>query len=313
MELSFIILKQLILMLLFSLIGYFLSYKKIITMQGCKELANLLLMIVIPFVILNSFMVEKTRIRSEGLLISIMLSIVSFGISMGLSYLIYNTEKGIECFSSAFSNAGFIGIPLVQATLGHKYVFYISAYVAFLNIFQWIYGVFVITGDKKEISIFKILKNPVLDVFFISLIIYFLQLNRIPYLKDVAQSFAAMNTPLAMIIIGIYMSKIDVIKMFLNKNVYLCSLVRLLIIPMVTLFVYRILPMSNQNITLAVLIVSSAPVGANVAMFAQIFKKDYTFAVEIVVLSTILSVITLPCIVYITQILFGNSFFLNKF
>lgn len=261
-------------------------------------------MVVIPFVILNSFMVERTVVRTEGLIISVILSLISFFVSMGLSYFIYNTQKGIECFSSAFSNAGFIGIPLVQSTLGSKFVFYISAYVAFLNIFQWIYGAYVMTRNKNEISISKIIKNPVLIAFIIAILVYIFQLNSIPYLKNIAQSFASMNTPLAMLLIGVYMSETDIKHMFLNKSAYICSFVRLVIIPLITVFLFLVLPIPNQNIKLAILIVASAPVGANVAMFSQVFKKNYNLAVEIVVLSTILSVITLPCVVYISQIFF---------
>lgn len=301
MKLSLLLLNQLIIMLCFLLVGYVLAKKKLITMDGCKELVNLLLLVVIPFVILNSFLVEKTNEKTIGLLCAMLLSLISFILSMGFSYLFYGTKHGIENFSAAFSNAGFIGIPLVQATLGSEMVFYIACYVAFLNIFQWIYGAYIMSGDKKNISIHNILTNAVLISFCLSFLLYMLGLNNIPYLKNVAQSIAAMNSPLAMIIIGVYLTEVSIKNIFCKKETYICSVIRLVIIPLISLLLFKFIPIGTTTIKLALLIVLSAPVGSNVAMFAQKFKQSYAYAVEIVMLSTVLSIVTMPLFILVAQ------------
>lgn len=248
---------------------------------------------VIPFVILNSFLVEKTNEKTIGLLCAMLLSLISFILSMGFSYMFYGTKHRIENFSAAFSNAGFIGIPLVQATLGSEMVFYIACYVAFLNIFQWIYGAYIMSGDKKNISIHNILTNAVLISFCLSFLLYMLELNNIPYLKNVAQSIAAMNSPLAMIIIGVYLTEVSIKNIFCKRKTYICSVIRLVI--------FKLVPIGTTSIKLALLIVLSAPVGSNVAMFAQKFKQSYTYAVEIVMLSTILSIVIMPLFILVAQ------------
>lgn len=301
MKLSLLLLNQLIIMLCFLLVGYVLAKKKLITMDGCKELVNLLLLVVIPFVILNSFLVEKTSEKTIGLLCAMLLSLISFILSMGFSYLFYGTKHRIENFSAAFSNAGFIGIPLVQATLGSEMVFYIACYVAFLNIFQWIYGAYIMSGDKKNISIHNVLTNAVLISFCFSFLLYMLGLNNIPYLKNVAQSIAAMNSPLAMIIIGVYLTEVSIKNIFCKRKTYICSAIRLVIIPLISLLIFKFIPFGTTSIKLALLIVLSAPVGSNVAMFAQKFKQSYTYAVEIVMLSTILSIVTMPLFILVAQ------------
>lgn len=306
MNLSLLLLNQLIVMICFSLIGFILARKKIVTMNGCKELVNLLLLVVIPFVVINSFLVEKSAEKSKNLIISLILTAIAFAIAILVSYCIYGTKKGIESFSSAFSNAGFIGIPLVQATLGDSMVFYIAGFVAFLNILQWIYGSYVITGDKRNISFRAISKNVVLISFILGILFYFLEFNNLPYIKSISQSIAVMNSPLAMIIIGIYMSEISLRSMVKRKSSYFCSLVRLLLIPLITIIIFVFLPFGDSEIKLAIIIVASAPVGANVAMFAQKFNKDYTLAVEIIILSTFICLVTIPALIYITQ-LFGMS------
>ena len=151
MELSILIMKQLLVMFSLSGIGFLLAKLKLISNEGCKELVNLLLYAVIPLTVLNSFLVEKTPEKTQLLLYSLLLSLAVFAVSMLLSYIIYGKRKRVENFSAAFSNAGFIGIPLVQATVGPHAVFYIAYFVAFLNIFQWIYGAYVMGAERRMI------------------------------------------------------------------------------------------------------------------------------------------------------------------
>lgn len=111
-----------------------------------------------------------------------------------------------------------------------------------------------------------------------------------------------MNSPLAMIIIGVYMSQISFMRMLQRESSYICSLCRLFVIPLASLGLLAVIPLDCCEVKVAICIVLSAPVGANVAMFAQKFHQDYTYAVEIVILSTLMSVVTLPMIVYAAQI-----------
>ena len=72
-------------------------------------------------------------------------------------------------FGTAFSNAGFTGIPLVQMTLGSDAVFYVASFVALINILQWTYGVLILTKGKSAVSTKKIVKNPILIALIIAL------------------------------------------------------------------------------------------------------------------------------------------------
>lgn len=302
MELSILIMKQLLVMFSLSGIGFLLAKLKLISYEGCKELVNLLLYAVIPLTVLNSFLVEKTPEKTQLLLYSLLLSLAVFAVSMLLSYIIYGKRKRVENFSAAFSNAGFIGIPLVQATVGPHAVFYIAGFVTFLNIFQWIYGAYVKGAERRMISFQVIAKNAVLLSFITGFTLYLCDLGNILFIKDIANTVANMNSPLAMIIIGVYMSQISFMRMLQRESSYICSLCRLFVIPLASLGLLAVIPLDCCEVKVAICIVLSAPVGANVAMFAQKFHQDYTYAVEIVILSTLMSVVTLPMIVYAAQI-----------
>ena len=142
MDLFTILLKQLMIMSIFICIGYILFKKKMITVNGSKELSNLLLYIVLPAVIINSYNVKSTPERVEGIIISFIVSLIALILSICVCALVYGKRKKIEHFGVSFSNAGFMGIPIATAIIGNENVFYISAFVALLNILQWTYGVF---------------------------------------------------------------------------------------------------------------------------------------------------------------------------
>lgn len=97
-------------------------------------------------------MTELDDEHLNGLLLAFILSVFALIVSIVISHVIFKKHP-IENFGSAFSNAGFMGIPIIQMLLGSDAVFYVSTYVAMINVFQWTYGVYLMTHDKRNISI----------------------------------------------------------------------------------------------------------------------------------------------------------------
>ena len=89
--------------------------------------------------------------------------------------------------------------------------------------------------------------------------------------------------------------------MFKNPKLYLLSLVRLIIIPLVSMLVLFLIPASYAEMRMALLIVAACPVGSNVAVYAQLYDSDYSYAVETVIISTLLSIITIPLVVQLAS------------
>ena len=178
-----------------------------------------------------------------------------------------------------------MGIPIATAIIGNENVFYISAFVALLNILQWTYGVVVMTESKDCIKLDKLIKNPILIAMVIGLSIFFLQIPVPEVATKTISSLASLNAPTAMIILGVYLAQTDIKSVFVGKEMYITSFIRLVFIPVFTLLMLYFLPI-NQNIKLAVIIAASAPIGSNVAVFAQIYNLDYKHAVKTVCLTT---------------------------
>ena len=295
-----ILLRQIAIMALLMAVGILLSRRGFLSPQGTKDLGAILLRIIIPCVIVKSYITTYSRERLLELALSAGLALVAFILAMGIAYLVYGKRRRIENFASAFCNAGFIGIPLAQAVIGDEGVFYMAASVALLNLFQWTYGVYIMTDRRDSISAKTIVKNPVVIAIVIGIALF---LSRLPVpgiLTSTLGYIAGMNTPVAMILMGTYMAKLPWRKL-LDKRAYGCVLLRLVLIPAAVLAVFWALPISNQNVALAAYLAAATPVGANICVFAQQYDCDYEFSVVTVCLSTVLSIVTVPLMVSLAQ------------
>lgn len=301
MEAALILLKQLITMFIFMGIGFTLFKTKKVTEEGSRQLSNILLYIVLPAVIIHSYCKERTPELLKGMALSFALSAALLIISMVICALIFGKRHRIENIGVAFSNCGFMGIPLVRAVMGDGAVFYCSAFVAILLVLQWTYGVFVMTGDKKAISGKKIVTNPVLIATIIGVLIFVLQIP-IPGVVDGAlDAVGALNAPVAMMILGVYLAQTNIKSIFVDGHLYFGSAIRLVAIPLISMLFLCLLPASLNEMKMTLLISASAPIGANVAIFAQMVGLDYTKAVKYVCLCTILCIITMPLLIMLAS------------
>ena len=294
MRIAILIFEQTVVMFLYMFAGYLLFRGEKITVKGSRDMANLLLWLVIPSVLVDSFCVERTAAKMIELLQSALAGALALLIAMAIAAVIFRKDP-IDNFGSAFSNAGFIGIPLVREALGDDAVFWIVGIIAMLNMLQWTYGVRVMTGKKSSKGIKGILANPLLVGICIGLLLFLTGLGaKLPdVLRTTLDGISAINAPLAMIVLGTYLAQANALQMLTERHLYLVSLVRLIIIPLATLFVFCILPVPRE-ILLAVFISASAPIGSNVAVYAQLNDQDYPYACQTVALTTLLSIITLP-------------------
>lgn len=304
MEVPMIVLRQTISMAIYMAIGFVLFKTGKITGEGSKNMATLLLWIVIPAVVMNSLCVEFTAQKLRQLGLCVLLSGGALVLSMAVSRLLFKNAP-VDQFAAAFSNAGFMGIPLVNATFGSEAVFFLVGFAALLNILQWTCGVSLLQGKKVRLEVRQILLNPILLAAVAGIILFFTGLGaKVPTaIRGAVQGVAGLNAPLAMIILGVYLAQTDIKTTVTNRRLYWLSCVRLLIIPVVSAMCLMIVP-CDMTIKLVILTAASAPVGSNVAVYAQLYDADYPYACQTVAVTTIFSVCTLPLMIAIGTMLF---------
>ena len=302
MEPVVILIKQLLIMALYCMVGFVLHKRKMISKEGCSAFSTFLLYVILPCVIISSFLRATTAETTRKLLTSLLLSAVLLAISMLLSHVFFR-KTAVDEFSSSFSNAGFMGIPLISSVLGSEAVFLTAGLVALLNILQWTYGVTLLLPCSKT-KPFKVLKNPLVISLLIGFAVYFLPVHVPTLLEDCLLSIAKCNSPIAMFVLGYYIAEIPFRSIMFNSSTYPVSVVRLLLIPAISLVVLYCIPSISSEFKYALLIAASCPVGINVAIYAEKAGNDYHRAVAAICQSTVLSLVTLPLMMLFSSMLF---------
>lgn len=293
METAIILLRQIVTMFIYMAIGWILFKTKLVTKEGSRSLASLLLYVIIPCVIIKSFCTSADASLKTTILVSFGGGILALGLSILISHVLFH-NRPMDDFGAAFSNAGFMGLPLISAALGDEAVIYVTGMIAILNILQWTYGQTILSHDKSNLSLKKVIFNPIVIAFLIGIVIFFGNLSLPALIMDCMESISELNAPLAMIVLGIYLGEVSLPSIFTDKHVWTCSLVRLLLIPLLTELVLFVLFPGRRDMAFALVLAASAPVGANLAVYAQKLNQDYTYAVKTICLSTILSICTMP-------------------
>ena len=190
----------------------------------------------------------------------------------------------------------------MQNLLGVEYVFYMSAFLVAFGLMSWTYGLYLISG-KADISAKKLLSNPAILAAIFGMMIFVLQIELPGILTSTLSTIGNMNTPLGMIILGTYIAKEDIKKVFTSKRSYLVSLVRLLLVPLICLIVLRFIWVPLEELRMLLLICASAPCGATLAMFSQMCGKDYSYGAQIVSLSTLICPLTIMAVLSMATLL----------
>ncbi len=284
-------------------IGFVCNKTKILSDKSSKDITNLVMYIVTPCVIINSFRRVFDETLLNGLLITVTASFLSFGVNILLSHIFLHDpdskrERTLRC-GAVFSNCGYMSLPLQEAILGPEGVFFGAIYIAVFQITLWTYGVMLMSGNFKNISLKRIFINPGVISSVIGVII-FITSFKVPFIIGKPIEFlAALNTPLPMIIVGFHLANASL--KVSGVNAYFSMILRLIISPLI-MFGGLYFCGVRGTILIACVIAASAPVAAAVTMFSEKFQCDTSLSATMVSLTTLISIITMPLIVGIASV-----------
>ncbi len=300
MQAAGVVANQVLIMFLLMGVGVLTEKLRMIRYAAASQINNFLLLIVMPCVILNAYQIEFKAELLEGLLLAFLLALFSHAIGIIVSMLLArrrpDAKYRIERFAMVYSNCSFMAIPLLQAVVGSEGVFYGSAYIAVFNLFMWTHGVFLMSGERSMKAVRKALLNPGVLSVAAGLALFFTPF-RFPYVVgQVTGYIASLNTPLAMLLTGIFISRSGIKTAFSDPKVYGISAVRLLLIPLLVLGVIWALPVAS-TVRTACIISAACPCAASCSMFALRYKQDVSYSSKMITVSTLLSVLTLPLLI----------------
>lgn len=297
------VLTQVIILLLLILTGFVLTKGKVLTENGVKSMTDMVLLLVTPCVIIKSFIREFDKDVLKSLLISFVIAIlVHIGFIL-VSLLIKADDKAkqkVLQFGVIFSNCGYMSIPLQQALLGDTGVFYGSSFIAIFNIFVWSYGIILMSGDKKYLSPKKLIINPGMIGIAIGLIIFLFSIPVPKILSEPVSYLASLNTPLPMVIIGYHLAHSSLLNGIKSLKCIIAIAMKLVILPGAALGIMYLCGIRGTMLISSV-ISCSAPSAAITTMFSSKFGADTDMSVNMVSLSTVLSLLTMPLLITLTQ------------
>ena len=269
--------------------------------KSTKEVfADLLLYIIIPAMTINSYLVEYSEEMSRGIGQAFLYSAFAILLGLALSLLIHrdraNANRAVSRFASAFANAAYMGFPLIQALFGAEGLVYASAYVTVFNLLLFTVGVGLVSTDNSARDILKnILRTPVIYAVVIGLLVYYLRVPVPRVLASAIGYLGGMNTPVSMMMTGILVAGSDLKGLVRNGRLWQTIAARLLIIPAVCIAVFMALGIRGQ-VAQVVLLLEACPCAAITSVFAVRYRHGEDFAGALVVISTLLSIVTLPVV-----------------
>ena len=274
--------------------------------KAVKSITNIVLFFVTPCVIIDSFSRDVDPSLISGLIVAAVIAFFTFGFSIAFAHLcIKDKDKDIERvyrYASIFGNCGFMALPLEHAVLGDIGTFYGTAFIAIFNLIVWTYGVRLMSGDKANIKAKALFTNPGLIGTVIGILLLVTGFRFPSVISTTIGYMADLNTPLPMIVIGYYLGNLSVKKIVSNKKQYLIAFYRLLLIPGVMLVIMHFAKVDPVVMVVST-IAASAPTAANTAMFATLYDKDAELGAQLMSVTTLLSLITLPLLVALAQTL----------
>lgn len=307
MELSLTVLNQVLVMFVLIIIGFIAFKTKLVNDTGNRQMTNILLYIIAPLVIIDAYQMEYNEQLAKNLAIAFALGISSHLIAMAVSY-IFIRKKGneqktpIERFSIIYSNCGFMALPLISALFGSEGVFYASAYMTVFNVLSWTHGYIMISGKGDKKTIKSAFLSPVIISVAVGLLIFFIKIPIPSVLKTSISYMASLNTPLAMIVTGVSLAQTNIFAAFKQLRCYYVMFLGCIAVPLSAMAVYLFLPLP-QNLILVNLVSTACPCAVTTILFSTKFNLDSAYASRILTLSNICSIITIPTVVFLYQLL----------
>ena len=308
MELALITTQQVAVLFLLIGTGVLAVKTGVLRPEHKQALSNLLVYIVVPAMIVNSYRMEFSAEILRNLLAAFGMSTLAILAGTVITLLLTARKKDsrtpIFRFACIFSNAAYMGFPLISALFGSEGLLYASAFVTVFNILLWTMGYGFVSGSSSPKEVVRsLVRTPVLYAVIAGLAVYLLQIPIPNLIAQPLELLAGMNTPLSMMITGMLIAAGSVKSIVTDVHIWKLAAVRMVLIPAVCLALFSLLGFHGTAAQVVVLL-ECCPAAAITSVFAVQFGHDESFAAGSVVLTTLLSIVVLPlCALVITMVM----------
>lgn len=299
--------QQVLVMFLLILVGYLAVRARVLGAEARRSFSTLLVNIVVPAMIVDSYLIPfdpdilanlvRTALVSTGALL------IGLGIALLATRRMQSPDRPILRFAITFSNAGYMGFPLIEALFGAEGLLYASIFNTFFNILIWTAGIALLDpGAKGANPVRELVKKPALLAVALGLVLY---LGRVPVPDLIAQPIGllgGMNTPLSMLITGIIIATSDLKAVIRRGALWQTILLRMLAVPAAAVLLC-LATGTGGMVGAVVILLEACPCAAITSVFAVQYRYDEQLAAGAVVVSTLLSIAALPLFALFVQMM----------
>ena len=297
MEVSLLLMEQIAQLFIVLLMGYIVVKAKLLKPSDSKVLSVVFVYLIMPCVVLNAFQIDDTPEIRAGLLYSMAIAVGMHVVFLAFDTVIRKPLKldAVERVNIIYSNAAALVIPLVQALLGSEYVVYSCAFVIVQLILLWTHASACLQGSTK-LEWKKILTN-----------VNLLAIVAGPIVSTLS-SVGNMIGPMGMLLAGMAIAEVPLKKVFCTLRNYLPVVLRLLVVPVIVLLLLRVVHAAGwisdgKAILMTVYLSAITPSCATVTSMAQLYNRDAAHSSALYVLSTLLSIFTMPLMIGLFEVL----------
>lgn len=284
-------------MFLMILIGAGMRKIQIVTTEGRRSMTNLVVNLILPSNILYAFSkADASAFRSMLVVVAMafLIQLAWYLLSRVLWRGMDESRRGVMRYAFQFSNCGYLGNPVIEGLYGAPGLVYASVFLLPVRLFMWSVGLecFQKGAGSLRKTIERALTHPCVVATILGVVWMFFPVGLPDFLYNTISGFNQCLTPMTMLVIGFIMAETDLKKMFC-KDLFVITVLRLLIQPLAVLAACRLLNLETL-VAEVVTVLVSMPVANTTALLASQHDCDYTFASNVVVFTTLVSMITIP-------------------
>jgi len=289
-------------MLIYIAVGFFLGKKKLLPESSDKTLSQLLTMLLTPATNILTFAryctVTSLKENTGILLVSTVVCAAAVGVAYALSGFFSRDsyQKNIYRYALAFSNSGYMGIPIVTAILGEQGLYLYLLLCIPMNVVIYTWGLYMLIPQEggKRFSLKRLL-NPCIISVVIGMVLGLTGIGGKlpPILMNILQALSDALGPMAMLLTGLVVAKFELKTMLKKLPVYVAAFFRLILLPSVFVAALLLLKVDSMTIKLC-LFAYATPLGLNTVVFPAAYGGDPSTGASMALISHVLCVITIP-------------------
>lgn len=309
MNISILLMQQIVQLFLMIFMGYLIVKTGLVRDDDSKVLSKIILYLIVPCVIINAFQVDYTTDTVKGLLIafaaSVMTQVILLVVISVAGRLLHLNE--VEVASVYYSNSGNLIVPIVTFILGQEWVLYGCVFMSVQLVFLWTHCKKIISREASY-DWKKIILNINMISIFIGVVLFFTKIRLPEIIGNTLASVGTMIGPASMIVTGMLFAGMNLKQIFANKRVYFITFLRLIAVPLIALVLIKFSNLASfsadgNKIMLIVFLAIITPSASTVTQMCQVYGNDSRYASAINVMTTLLSIITMPVMVMLFQMI----------